>query len=77
MLHELSVHTRDGKWWIGFPAKPVLIDGTVQRDESGKVRYGAPLVSFTSRQTRDRLSQAVVDALRRTHPEVFADGGAP
>jgi hypothetical protein len=70
-LHERSLHTRDGKWWIGFPAKPVVIDGTVQRDESGKVRYGAPLVSFTSPQARDRFTAGVLEALRLAQPQLF------
>jgi hypothetical protein len=49
-----------------------LVDGTVQRDENGKVRYGAPLVSFTSSQARNRFSDQVLDALRQAQPEVFA-----
>ena len=72
MLHELSAHTREGKWWIGFPAKPVVVDGTVQRDENGKVRYAPPLVSFTSRQSRDRFTAAALETLRQTQPQLLA-----
>ena len=72
VLHELSAHTREGKWWIGFPAKPVVVDGTVQRDENGKVRYAPPLVSFTSRQSRDRFTATALETLRQTQPQLFA-----
>jgi hypothetical protein len=76
-LHEVSVHTRNGSWWASPASKPMLSrEGTALRDESGKVRY-SPIVSFTDKQARDRLSQAVVDALRLVHPEVFAEDGAP
>ena len=77
VLHEVGIHTRNGSWWATPASKPMVgKDGLVLRDETGKVRY-SPLVSFDSRQTRDRLSQAVVDALRRAHPEVFAGDGTP
>jgi hypothetical protein len=77
ILHEVSIHTRSGSWWASPASKPMLSrDGTALRDEAGKVRYSS-IVSFDSKQTRDRLSQAVVDALRRAHPEVFAEDGAP
>jgi hypothetical protein len=77
VLHEVAIHTRNGSWWASPASKPMLSrEGTVLRDEAGKVRY-APIVSFDSKQTRDRLSQGVVNALRQAHPEVFAEGGAP
>jgi hypothetical protein len=50
-------------------------DGTALRDDAGKVRY-SPIISFDTKQTRDRLSRAVVEALRHAHPEVFAEDGA-
>jgi hypothetical protein len=75
VLHEVAIHTRSGSWWASPASKPMLSrDGTALRDEAGKVRY-SPVVSFADKQTRDRLSQAVVDALRRAHPEVFDPDG--
>jgi hypothetical protein len=73
ILHEVGIHTRNGSWWAAPTSKPMLSrEGTALRDESDKIRY-APIVSFNTKQTRDRLSHAVVDALRRAHPEVFAE----
>lgn len=77
ILHEVAVHQRNGSWWASPASKPMLSkDGTALRDDAGKVRY-SPVVSFDSKQTRDRLSRAVLDALRRAHPEVFAEDGVP
>ena len=72
-LHELMVHHRDGSWWLSFPSKPMLgADGAALRDDGGKIRYSAPLVSFSSRQARDRFIEQVLEALRQAHPQVFA-----
>jgi hypothetical protein len=71
-LHELMLHHRDGQVWISFPSKPMLgADGTALRDDRGKVRYGAPLIEFTSRAARDRFIEQVLAALRQSHPQVF------
>jgi hypothetical protein len=51
-------------------------DGVALRDERNKVRYGAPLIDFADSQARNRFNPAVLDALRLTHPEVFAEDGA-
>lgn len=72
-LHELSVHTRDGKWWVMPASKPMLSkDGTALRDANGKIRY-SPIVSFESRRARDRFNASVLGALKLAHPEIFAE----
>jgi hypothetical protein len=44
VLHELTLHERDGKWWISFPSKPMLgAEGVALRDDSEKVRYSVTL----------------------------------
>ena len=71
-LHELMLHERDGSWWLSFPAKPMLgPDGAALRDERGKVRYSAPLIEFTSAQTRSRFIEQVLEALRQAQPQIF------
>jgi hypothetical protein len=71
-LHETAIHTRNGIWWASPASKPMVgKDGTVLRDEAGKIRY-SPIVSFASRERRDRFSQGVIEALRQVQPEVFA-----
>jgi hypothetical protein len=73
VLHELTLHERDGKWWISFPSKPMLgAEGVALRDDSEKVRYSPPLVSFTSRQAKHRFTEQAISALRLAQPQVFA-----
>ena len=72
-LHELMLHERDGRFWLSFPSKPMLgADGAALRDERGKVRYGTPLIEFTSTQARSRFIEQVLEALRQAQPQVFA-----
>jgi hypothetical protein len=75
VLHEVALHHRDGTWWVQPASKPMLSrDGTVLRDDAGKIRY-SPIVSFRTKQARDRFNRAVLEALRATHPEAFAEDG--
>jgi hypothetical protein len=71
-LHEVSVHTRDGSWWVMPASKPMISkDGAALRDADGRIRY-SPIVSFESRQARDRFNAGVLDALRLAHPAIVA-----
>ena len=78
VLRELMLHERDGKWWIGFPSKPMVgADGVALRDERGKIRYGAPLIEFASRQARDRFCEQVLAALRLSLPRELDELALP
>lgn len=71
ILHDVSVHVRDGRAWASPPGKPMLSrEGVQMRDAAGKPLF-APVLSFTGKADQAAFSTAVVDALRRTHPEVF------
>jgi hypothetical protein len=72
VLHEVSVHTRDGSWWLAMPARPMLQDGAALRDATGKVRYAPPVVGFASHEIKSRFTTQVLEALRPAHPELFA-----
>lgn len=71
-LHDVCVHARAGAWWISLWSKPMLQDGVVLREASGKVRYGPPLIAFASPEVRTRFAHEVIEALRRAQPELFA-----
>jgi CHC2 zinc finger len=64
-------------WWSD--GSNVRHNGKNLKLTFGQCRQGAlrTYCSFDTKQTRDRLSRAVVEALRRAHPEVFAEDGAP
>ena len=72
VIAEVTIMRGERGEWASPPSKPLIgRDGAPMKDAAGKPRY-APLVSFTSKELRDRFSAAVIEALRATHPEVFS-----
>jgi hypothetical protein len=73
VFNELMLHERNGQFWLSFPSKPMIgADGGVMRDENGKARYDAPLISFANWEAKERFTQLVIAALREAQPAVFA-----
>jgi hypothetical protein len=71
VLHDVSVHRKNDATWASPSSKPKIgRDGTVIKDADGKISY-APIVSFTTRDQRDRWSSAVIEALQASHPEAL------
>ena len=63
VISGVAVHERDGQVWASPPSKPLL-------DRDGKLRW-SPIVGFVDRQTQTVWSDAVVAALRASHPEAL------
>ncbi len=71
ILSDVSVHVSGETAWASPASKPVLDrNGVATRDTAGKIRY-VPVVSFARRDLRDRFSNAVIEALRASHPEAL------
>ena len=68
-IHDVTVYTANGKSWASLPSKPIVAaDGTVKRDETtGRIKY-LPILAWPDRQTADRFSAAVIDAVEAQHP---------
>lgn len=72
-IHDCVVHVSHGKAWAGLPNRPQIDkDGHHRRDTNRKPAY-APVIEWTSRERRDRFSEAVVRAVRRSHPDLFSE----
>jgi hypothetical protein len=72
VFHDVAVHQKNGSTWASPASKPMISrDGTVMRDAAGKVQY-SPVVGFASRETRDRWSAAVVNALLARCPDALS-----
>jgi hypothetical protein len=72
VLHDVAIHQKNSIAWASPPDKPMIgRDGTVMRDAAGKIKY-TRLVGFTSRELHDRLSAAVIAALRDRYPEALS-----
>lgn len=66
ILHDVSVYCKDSRWWASPASKPMLDrDGKAMRGEDWKIKY-LPIVSFASKEIRDRFSEQVIEALRQT-----------
>jgi hypothetical protein len=69
---DLTVHQKNDSRWVGLPAKPQLDrDGTVRRDERGKILYSSVL-EFTDKATRDAFSARVIESLLEFAPSAFS-----
>jgi hypothetical protein len=69
VIADVSVHVSHGKPWASPPSKPMIgKDGAVMKDANGKVRY-VPIIEFRDKETRDRWSNAVIEAVRAANPE--------
>jgi hypothetical protein len=71
VFHDVGIYKKDGKAWATPSGKPMLgRDGTQMRGRDGKAIF-VPIVSFATKETRDRFSNAVLEALRVSHPNVL------
>jgi hypothetical protein len=76
-LADLTIHRRDGKAWVGWPARPLIDrDGHTLRGENGKVRYSPPLVRPADCKVAARIEAAILAAVRLAHPDVLGEGEA-
>lgn len=57
VIHNCSLHQRDGARWIGLPARQYVKD-------DGAKSY-APLIEFTSKDARQRFQAAALEAVDR------------
>jgi hypothetical protein len=66
-----AIHKQGDSAWASPSAKPQIgRDGThIKKD--GKPQY-SPVVSFASKELRDKFSDTILDALRSSHPEALA-----
>ena len=64
-IKDVAVHRKNDSMWASAPAKPLIKDGTVMKDEAGKIAY-VNIFEFADRAARDRFSDAVIAAVRAT-----------
>jgi len=66
-IADISVHCANGKRWASLPSKPQINGETVQKDDRGKIKY-IPIVQWLDRESADRFSNAVIEAVEAQHP---------
>jgi hypothetical protein len=72
VFHDVAIHRQGDAAWASPASKPLLDrTGHHMKDSNGKAQW-VPIVSFTSKELRDRFSAAVIAAVQVSHPEVLA-----
>jgi hypothetical protein len=72
VLHECSLHQKDGKRWIAFPSKPQIdSEGRLRKDPStGKPLYSS-IVEIIGKEERRSFQTAALAAVE----QLLAGGG--
>jgi hypothetical protein len=71
VISDVTILSGERDPWASPPSKPMINrNGAAVKDLNGKVRY-SPTIEFTSKEVRDRFSNAVVEALRLAQPEAL------
>jgi hypothetical protein len=73
IFHDVVIHERNGRYWATPGTRPLLgPNGRQIVDHKGK-RQWCPVISFASDDLRNKFSDAVISALRVSHPQVFGE----
>jgi hypothetical protein len=69
-IDDIAVHTREGRAWASLPARPMLDQDGQHVLRDGRPQY-APILRWRTRDLADRFSAAVVELVRRAHPDAL------
>jgi hypothetical protein len=76
-VHGTTVHRQGSAAWANPPGKPQIAnDGTVAREQNGKIAYSA-VISFKDSATRRRFSDTVPACLSEAGIDVLAEAEGP
>jgi hypothetical protein len=68
VLHDCTLHERDGKRWISLPSRPQLdLEGRQRKDATTGKPLWTPVVEIRGKDERERFQRAAlaaIDALR-------------
>lgn len=72
IFHDVAVHQREGSCWAAPASKPQLNrDGVQLKGADGKGLW-TPVVTFATKDLRDKFSANVTDALLIRYPDALA-----
>jgi hypothetical protein len=69
-VDDCPLQSTHGRIWCGLPGKPVIGQDGRHAEAGGKKQYAA-ILKWRDRAHSDRFSDAVVELVRRRHPEAF------
>jgi hypothetical protein len=75
IISDVGIYIDGARAWASPPSKPMIDrNGVAMRDDKGKIRYVA-LITFATKERRDRFSEAIIEAMRIAHPDVLVPAG--
>jgi hypothetical protein len=73
-IDDIAVHVRDGRVWASLPTRPMLDQDGRQVLRGGKPQYAA-ILRWRTRHLADRFAAALVELVRRVHPDALDGAG--
>jgi hypothetical protein len=74
VLHDVAVHSKNGKLWATPAGKPRLgRDGLQMTDPTTGKLLWSPIVGFETKALSDRFSAQIIEALRRAFPTAMPE----
>jgi len=70
IISDVTIMAGEHGPWASPPSKPMINREGLMKDQNGKLRY-QQIIEFTSKQIRNKFSDAVIAALRASNPEAF------
>ncbi len=71
--HDVGMCVDGSRAWATPSSKPMISkDGVTMKDAAGKIRY-SPIITFATKEARDRFSRGVIEAMRLAFPDALAD----
>ena len=68
VVHDITLHEKNGSRWVGLTGKPQLRDGVPFLNYTGRLQY-TPIIELESRAVRDAFGSAVRTAVLQKLPE--------
>lgn len=70
-IADVALHVANGRRWAQLPSKAMVNSGELMRDDAGKIKY-VPVIEWLDRESADRFSNGVIEAVEREHPGATA-----
>lgn len=74
-IHDCPVHEHpdNGRQWVALPARPIVQDGQLVRNEQGRIEY-ASLLRFKSKDDYRAFSEAALRAIQDRELGISGNG---
>ena len=73
IFHDIGIHQQGAAAWASPPSRARLDrDQRQMKDAAGKLLW-LPVVTFETRELRDRFSSSIVEAVRAAYPRALDD----